>query len=109
METPSLHILLEMDSKRSLSPLLGISSNLPPFESWQVSSPKSLVFSIGYPLTSYLLSLHISIHSADPQDFSPVSSSSYLIKFPFTTTPLSNPGSSFPLPSYDYFLLSKWV
>jgi hypothetical protein len=61
--------LLEVDSTSSLPPLLGISSKVPPFESWQpLTSQVSGTF-WREPSTSHLLRLHISIHSAGPHGF----------------------------------------
>jgi hypothetical protein len=77
--------LLEMDSTSSLSPLLGISSKILPFESWVSHFPGLWYILEGNP-TSHPPRLHTSIHSAGPQGFSPVCHPPYLITFPFFLT-----------------------
>jgi hypothetical protein len=60
--------LLKVDSISSLSLLWGISSKVPPFESWEsLTSKVCSTFWEGIPSTSYFLRLPISILSAGPQ------------------------------------------
>ena len=60
-----------MGSLSSLSLLSGISSKVPPFESWEsLTSQVSGAF-WGIPPTSYFLRLPVYILSAGPQGFSP--------------------------------------
>jgi hypothetical protein len=106
MATPFLTwcsvFLLEVGSIHSLSLLLGISSKVPPFESWQ-SPPWTLVLSGGCP---YLLPPEVAcfLSFCWPSELQYISPTHNLITFP-----------SFPIPfspkyhSCDCFLLApKW-
>jgi hypothetical protein len=102
--------LLEVGSIRSLSLLLGISSKVPPFESWESLTSQVIgAFWMVSP-TSYLPRFPVSILSAGPQGFSPFPSpnsrsGSSLLPAP---QPLSPPVPPL-LPSCDSFLLPpKW-
>ena len=93
--------LLEVDSINSL--ISGISSKVPPYESWeslttQVSGPFYRV-----PLTSYPQRLPVFILSADPQGFSPFPPPNTRSCSPLTTTLLS----TFPLNAAPMWLLSS--
>jgi hypothetical protein len=101
MATPSLTwcpvFLLEVGSIRPLSLLLGISSKVPPFESWEsLTSQISSAFWRVIP-TSYLQRLPASLISAGLQGFSP---------FPSPNTRSCSPPqppSTFPPRSSDYY------
>ena len=84
------------------------SSNCRTFHLWflplspeNLSAPRTLIHS-GWSPTSYLLKLPVPILSAGFQDFSLIPSTKYQIMFP---CPLSHPGPSLLLPSWDCFLL----
>ena len=105
MATPSLTwcpvFLLEVGSISSLSLLSGISSKVPPFESWEsLTSQVSGAF-WRVPPTSYFLRLPVSILSAGPQGFSPFPSPNTRSGSPLPLSapqpcPLSLPGPSLP-------------
>jgi hypothetical protein len=102
MATPSLTwcpvFLLEVSSISSLSLLSGISSKVPPLESWE-----SLIFQVsstfwGVPPT-YILKLPVSILSAGPQGFSHFPSPNTRSGSPLPSTspsPSTFPPRSFP-------------
>jgi hypothetical protein len=124
MATPSLIwcpvFLLEVGSISSLSPLLGISSKVPPFESWDtLTSQVSGAFCGGWSGVgrSYFLRLPVYILSAGPPGFSPFPShntrSGTLLSYPTSAIPppppRSLPLSGPSLPTWDCFLLfPKW-
>jgi hypothetical protein len=90
--------LLEVDSISSLSPLLGISFKVPPFEFWESFTSQ---VSEGPPIWGgWFL-----FFSAGSQSFTPDSPlPQYLIMFPFSSPcPLSHPGPSFCPPPPNAF------
>jgi hypothetical protein len=113
--TPSLTwcpvFLLEVGSISSLSLLFGISSKLPPCESWEsLTSQVSGAF-WRVPPTSYFLKLPVYSLSAGPQDFSPFPSipDQVPLSFPLLPHPHSVhfPSQVTPfLPTCDCFFLS---
>jgi hypothetical protein len=103
--------LLEVSSISSLSLLLGITSKVLLFESWEsLTSQVSGVFWSPPPPTFYLPRLPISILSASPQGFNPFLSPNTRSGSPFPPIPcpLSLSGPSLP-PTCPCFLLPpKW-
>ena len=104
MATPSLTwcpvFLLEVGSISSLSLLLGISSKVRSFDSWEsLTSQVSGAFWRVLP-TSYFLRLHVSILSAGPQGFSPFPSPNIRSGSPLlpALTPSTFPPKSLPSP-----------
>ena len=93
---------MEVNSTSSLSPLLGISSKFPLLSPESLPPPRFQAYSSGSP---YFLAptprLYISIHSAGPQSFPPVSLYLHPVLDhvpPFSTPLLSLPSLSLPLP-----------
>jgi hypothetical protein len=99
--------LLEVGSLTSLSLLLGISSKVPPFESWETLTSQVSGAFCRVPPYSYFPRLHVSILSAGPPGFSnfpsPNTKSGSTLPPPFPH-PLSLSGRS--LPPYMWFLSS---
>ena len=104
-QTPSLTwcpvFLLEVVSLSSLSLLSGISSKVPPLESWEslTAQVSGAFWEVPHPPISYFLRLPVYILSAGPQVFNPLSSLNTRSGFPLSSLPTIPPPLSLPVPS----------
>ena len=104
MATPSLYLMPYLSSRGGffyVFPLSSVGQFIYSTSLWvlRVSHLPDLRYILESLPTSHSLQLHISIHSACPQDFSPVAHIPYLIKLHFSHPPFS---STHVLPSASH-------